>query len=61
MKYTLMVEATTDDDPPQYASDIVGPILLTNEPATCKCINNTNSCFSKITIILLQSHKTKQN
>ena len=53
MKYTLMVEATTDDDPPQYASDIVGPILLTNEPATCKCINNTNSCFSIITIILL--------
>ena len=30
-----MVEATTDDDPPQFASDIVGPVSLTNQPATC--------------------------
>ena len=27
MMYTLMVEATTNDDPPQHASDVVGPII----------------------------------
>ena len=37
MAYTLMVEATTDDDPPQFASDIVGPVTLTGRSATCTC------------------------
>ena len=42
MEYTLMVEATTDDDPidnvpPQTASDIVGSVTLTGGLATCKC------------------------
>ena len=36
-----MVEATatetTDDVPPQTASDIVGPITLTGGLPTCKC------------------------
>ena len=32
-----MVEATTDDEPPQFASDIVGPVILTNGSVTCKC------------------------
>ena len=37
MKYTLTVEATTDDNPPQSASDVVGPITLTGGSAQCKC------------------------
>ena len=37
MEYTLMVEATTDDDLPQFASDIVGPVTLTGRSATCTC------------------------
>ena len=37
MKYTLMVEATTDDDPPQCASDVVGPTSLTGGSAQCRC------------------------
>ena len=35
MMYTLMVEATSDDNPPQYASDIVGPITLTGGSSGC--------------------------
>ena len=31
MSYTLIVEATSNDDPPQHASDIVGPITLTGD------------------------------
>ena len=35
MEYNLMVEAASDDYPPQFASDFVGPVSLTNQPATC--------------------------
>ena len=41
MSYTLMVEAATDDDPPQSASDVVGPVTLTGGSAQCKY--NTHS------------------
>ena len=37
MEYTLMVKATTDDDPPQFASDIVGPVTLTGETSAGRC------------------------
>ena len=37
MSYTLMVEAISDDDPPQFALDIVGPITLIGGLTTCKC------------------------
>ena len=36
MMYTLMVQATSDDDLPQSASDVVGPITLTGGTAKCK-------------------------
>ena len=34
--YTVMVEATSNDDPPQFASDIAGPVILTGS-VVCKC------------------------
>ena len=37
MEYYLMVKATTDDDPPQFASGIVGPVSLADSVAQCKC------------------------
>ena len=36
MNYTLMVEATADDNQQQTASDIIGPITLTGGSATCE-------------------------
>ena len=36
MNYTLMVEATADDNQQQTASDIVGPITLTGGSAACE-------------------------
>ena len=41
-----MVEATTDDDPSQIASDIVGPVTLTGGSATCKCDMYCNNCVT---------------
>ena len=37
MMYTLMVEATNiaGNNPPQYASDIVGPLILTGGSSGC--------------------------
>ena len=37
MEYILMVEATTDDDPPQFASDIVGPVTSIGGTSTGRC------------------------
>ena len=38
ISYTLMVEATAVDNSQQTASDIVGPITLTADSATCEYI-----------------------
>ena len=45
MMYTLMVEATTDDDPPQHASDIVGPIRLAGGSSGCMSIQLSTICI----------------
>ena len=37
MMYNLSVVATSNDVPPQSASDFVGPVTLTNGSAQCKC------------------------
>ena len=37
MEYTLMVKANTDDDSPQFASDIAGPITLTGGTSAGRC------------------------
>ena len=44
MMYTLMVEATTNDDPPQFASDVVGPITLAGGSSGCMSIQLSTIC-----------------
>ena len=47
--YTLMVNATSNDIPPQFASDVVGPITVSGRSAQGKC----NIPNSKNLVIIL--------